>query len=160
MIERHKGPPRALNKPITREEVTKIINTTMNNKAPGKDNISVELLKYAPSVHNKIAEILNNMFEKHSEIDTGSAILVPLQKPPLKKKGPVKNLRPVNLLPVIRKVLSKVALRRSEENIERHLSKSQSAYRKGRSTTEVVWAYRWLLAKVQEYDMTIYVTGI
>ena len=27
-------------------------------------------------------------------------------------------------------------------------------------TTDIVWAYRWILAKVQEYDITIYVTGI
>ena len=27
-------------------------------------------------------------------------------------------------------------------------------------TTDIVWAYRWLLAKVQEYTITIYITGI
>ena len=159
VIERHKGPPKALNRPISGTEIIKTIQTMSNNKA--YVNIPVELMKYAPTtVHRKTAEILNNIFEKHVDIDTGSAILVPLQKPPPKKKGPVKNLRPINLLPVIRKVLSKLALRRSEPNIEKYLSKTQAAYRKGRSTSEIVWAYRWLLAKIQEYEMTIYVTGI
>ena len=27
-------------------------------------------------------------------------------------------------------------------------------------TTDIVWAYKWILAKVQEYDITIYVTGV
>ena len=160
-VERFIGPPRPLNQPITTDEVTKAVTTMSNNKAPGKDNISVELLKYAPTkVDEKIAATLNNMFEKHGNIDTGTGILVPLPKPPPKKRGPVKNLRPVNLLLVIRKILSKIALRRSEADIEQHLSHTQSAYRKGRSTTDIVWAYRWLIAKIQEYDITIYVTGI
>ena len=90
----------------------------------------------------------------------GTSVLVPLQKPPPKAKGPVKNLRPINLLLVIRKILSKIALERSGKDIGQHLSPSQSAYREGRATTDIVWAYRWLLAKVQEYDITIYVTGI
>ena len=27
-------------------------------------------------------------------------------------------------------------------------------------TTDIVWAYRWIIAKIQEYDITVYVTGI
>ena len=27
-------------------------------------------------------------------------------------------------------------------------------------TTDIVWAYRWMIAKAQEYEITIYVTGI
>ena len=108
----------------------------------------------------KIAQFLNGIFEYHNNINTGSGLLVPLQKPPPKKKGPVKNLRPVNLLLVIRKVLSKIALSRSEKQIDEHLSHSQAVYRKWRSTTDIVWSYRWLLAKVQEYNITIYITGI
>ena len=70
-----------------------------NNKAAGKDGIAVELLKYAPDVvFEKIAEFLNNIFEIHEDIITGTSVLVPLQKPPPKAKGPVKNLRPINLL--------------------------------------------------------------
>ena len=39
-----------------------------NNKAPGRDNINVELVKYAPEdVHKEIAEVLNNVFETNSD---------------------------------------------------------------------------------------------
>ena len=160
-VERFKGRARRLNRPITKHEVIKAIQHMANNKAAGKDSISVEMLKYAPDiVFEKIACHLNNIFELHEDIDTGAAVLVPLQKPPPKKKGPVKNLRPINLLLVIRKMLSKIALRRSGKAIDRHLSHSQSAYRSFRSTTDIVWSYKWIIAKVQEYDITIYVTGI
>ena len=160
-VKRFVGEPRRLNRIITKQEVIKAITTMANRKAAGKDNLAVEILKYAPDiVFEKIAEFLNRIFEKQEDVDTGSGILVPLQKPPPKTKGPVKNLRPVNLLLVIRKILSKVALNRSQKKIDGHLSYSQSAYRKWRSTSDVVWAYRWLTAKIQEYNMTIYITGI
>ena len=45
-----------------------------------------------------------------------------------KPEGPVKNLRPVDLLPVIRKVLSKGVLKRSEKAIEGYLSKTQAEH--------------------------------
>ena len=159
VIERHIGPPKPLNKPITGNEITKATSTMANNK--GYVHIPMELVKYAPqSAHNKIATLLNNIFEKHADIDTGSADLIPLQKPPPKKKGPVKNLRPINLLLLLRKILSKVGLRRAAEDIVNFLSFTQCAYTSGRSTTVIVWAYRWLLAKVQVCDIVIYVTGI
>jgi hypothetical protein len=56
--------------------------------------------------------------------------------------------------------LSKIGLKRAEGKIDRNLSPTQSAYRTKRSTTDIVWAYRWILAKVQEYDITMYITGI
>ena len=41
------------------------------------------------------------------------------------------------------------------------MSSSQSAYREGRSTSDIVWAHRWMCAKAQRYvGLTIYITGI
>ena len=136
------------------------MKTMSNNKAYVK--IPIELIKYSPySIHDKTADILNNIFAKHIDVKTGNADLVPLQKPPPKKKGPVKNLRPINLLPEIRKILSKTGLKRAEPATEMYLSQTQSAYRTRRSTGEIVWAYRWILANVQEYEgLTVHVTGI
>ena len=78
---------------------------------------------------------------------------------PGKPKGPVVNLRPISLLPIIRK-LSKITLERIKTKIESYLSQSQAAYRSNRSTTYIIFAYRWIIAKVQEWDITIYITGI
>ena len=54
-----------------------------HNKAPSKDKINVELIKYAPEeIYKEIANILNGIYERN---DTGikleSGILLPLQKP-------------------------------------------------------------------------------
>ena len=70
----------------------------------------------------------------------------------------MKNLRPITLLGVIQKILSKIFMDRTENKINKHLSQSQSAYRKSRSTTNVIWAHRWTAAETQV--QAIFITGI
>ena len=82
-----------------------------------------------------------------------------LQKPK-KIQEPVKNLRPITLLEVIWKKPSKVFMNNTERKINKHLSQSQSAYRKSKSTTDVVWTHRWMAAKTQMQDIAIFITRI
>ena len=141
-IEPFKDQPSALSKPITAGEVEQCANRMSNNKSAGDDSIPVELIKYGPpELKSEIANILNNVIQQHdhSETDIGKSILVTIQKPK-KTKGPVQNLRPINLLNVIRKILSNITLTRINNQINGYLSASQSAYRKGRSTSDIVWA--------------------
>ena len=132
-----------------------------NNKAPGKDNINVELIKYAPEkIYKEFVNILNGIYERNDTgIKLGTGTLLPLRKPK-KTEGPVKNLRPITLLEVIRKILSKIFMDRTEDKINKHLSQSQSAYRKSRSTTDVIWTHRWMAAKTQVQDIAIFITVI
>ena len=132
-----------------------------HNKAPSKDNINVELIKYAPEeIYKEIANILNGIYERNETgIKLGTGILLPLQKPK-KTQGPVKNFRCITLLEKTRKVLSKISMDRTEDKINKHLSQSQSAYRKSRSTTDVIWVHRWMAAKTQVQDIAIFITGI
>ena len=51
-------------------------------------------------------------------------------------------------------------MNRTDHKIDQYLSQSQSAYRQSRSTTDIVWAYRWIAAKAQKEDLKIYSTGI
>ncbi len=121
-----------------------------NNRAPGFDNISVELMKYAPrSIHKEVSEVLTEAIEQHINIDTGKGMIAPLEKPAKPMPGPAKNLRPITLLTVLRKTLSKIALARLKPKIEKYLHPSQSAYRPNRSTTDVMWSYRWILAQTE-----------
>ncbi|MEE8289617.1 MAG: reverse transcriptase domain-containing protein [Nitrosomonadaceae bacterium] len=147
--------------PISTEEVRQAVSRMSNNRAPGFDNISVKLIKYAPDdILTEISRVLTDAIETNKDIDTGIGLIAPLEKPAKPMPGPAKNLRPITLLAVLRKILSKVTLSRLKPKIEQYLSQSQSAYRPNRSTTDIVWAYRWILAKVQEYHIEIFVTGI
>lgn len=85
-------------------------STTIDAAEP--DGISAELMKYAPTeVHKFVRDILNDVLEHHEELDLGKGILVALQKLG-KSKGLVKNLRPVILLLIIRKILSNITSKR------------------------------------------------
>ena len=156
------GDPRPLENKITRDEVKAATKAMNNNKAMGDDGIPLELLKYGPDeLADSIANILNTVLETHnSEIQFGQSILLPMLKPK-KTPGPVKHLRPLNLLTSIRKTLSNITLNRIKGTVDNYLAQSQAAYRKGRSTTDVVWAHRFVAAKVQKYqDIQVNITGL
>ena len=104
--------------------------------------------------------IINKTFENHEDLDINNGILVALPKPG-KPKGPPQNLRPVTLLNSIGKVLSTIALTRIRPAVKKYISCSQSGFRPNRSTSDVVWAHRWISAKVLNYeDIEIDITGI
>ena len=152
--------PRKLIHPISNEEVTKSISKLNNNRSAGYDTITAELIKCGPEILQSIIKtILNNCFEQHKQIDIGKGILVALQKPG-KPKGPVKNLRPVILLPIIRKILSNIVLQRIKPKVEKYLSPSQSAYRQYRSTSDIIWTHRWITSRAQIVKEIVYITGI
>ena len=75
-------------------------------------------------------------------------------------KGPVTNLRPITLLNTIRKVLSLIVLKRTRKNVNDYLDPSQSGFRNGRSTSDVVWAHKWLISKAFAEEVDIFITGI
>ena len=128
---------------------TKAISSLKNNKSSGCDNIRSEHLKYAPiEIHTEIAELLNSTAENGEypkEIKIGH--LTPLPKPG-KPKGPVENLRPNVLLSILRKILAICVIRRIDERVRKFIiPNTQAAYTKGRSTTELIFAFKLLAEK-------------
>ena len=81
-------------------------------------------------------------------------MLILLQKPG-KPVGPLTSVRPIVLLSALRKTLSLVVLSRIATKVDNFLSLSQSGFRRGRSTADVVFGYRWLCAKAQRQRVTI-----
>ena len=159
-IEPFDGPPRPLNNEITVDEVDKNIKKLNNRRSPGFDHISAELIKYStPELTQCITTALNSIFENNKDQQVGKGILAPIQKAN-KTKGPKKNLRPITLLPILRKILSNITMSRIQGKIYNFLSENQSAYRAGRSTSDIIWAYRWICARMQVCDEEILVTGI
>ena len=117
--------------------------------------MNAEMLKQAPDdVHKMIAEILNTSVETDDYLK-----ITPLQKPP--KKGMMKkknNVRPITLLPIVRKILAMCVIERTRERLKHKIPKDQAAYQKGRSTTEQVFALKTLVEKAitsQNYNIII-----
>lgn len=146
--------PTTLHKPISFQETKEAIMKLNNGKSGGEDEIVPELLKYVGNnTIGEIVKVLNNMVEGRIE-DTecmGKGILITLQKPG-KPKGYPENLRPITLLNTIRKILSNIVLKRIRPKIEEFLSPAQAGFRKGRSTTDVVWTHKWLIASATTFQ--------
>ena len=91
-------------------------------------------MKHASNVVCKfIHDILKNVLEDHEELDLRKEILYVLQKP-VKSKSFIKNLLPVILLLIIRKILSNIASKRIKPGDDRNLSYPQITYLRRRST--------------------------
>ena len=162
MITSHVGDPQPLARKIEPSEIKNAVKRASNNKAPGEDEIQIDLIKYAPeNVFVEIANILNEAIEtRNSTIELGKSILMPIPKPG-KAEGPPKHLRPLNLLNCIRKILSTVTLNRIRKKVDGYISHTQAAYRNNRSTTDIVWAHRFIIAKVMKYQkQTVMITGL
>ena len=103
-------------------------------------------MKNSPEIVFKhIAQILNQIAEtgnKPLELSLGQ--LIPLPKPG-KPKGPVKNLRPIILLSILRKILAIIVVKRTFKTIRNEINITQAAYSPGRSTTELVYTFKTLI---------------
>ena len=144
-----------LTMPITPGEVQRAISKLNSGRACGHDDLPADLLKStADLIAPAIAAIFNDALEHHESLDIGKGVLILLQKPG-KPVGPLTSVRPIVLLSALRKTLSLVVLSRIATKVDNFLSPSQSGFRRGRSTADVVFGYRWLCAKAQRQRVTI-----
>ena len=149
------GVPSPLTMPITPGEVQRAISKLNSGRACGHDDLPADLLKStADLIAPAIADIFNDALEHHEPLDRGKGVLILLQKPG-KPVGPLTSVRPIVLLSALRKTLSLVVLSRIATKVNNFLSPSQSGFRRGRSTADVVFGYRWLCANAQRQRLTI-----
>ena len=106
--EAHQTSPKSLEKPIESSEVDAAIRKLKNQKAVGLDNLCAELLKHGPP---ELA------MARGDDLGLGLGKLVTLQKAG-KPAGPVQHIRPVVLLPLLRKLLSLIILERIRKPID------------------------------------------
>jgi hypothetical protein len=89
---------------VRETDVQKVIQSLKTNKAIGHDGIATRIIKGAKSLVKHITKLIN------LSIDTS---IVPenmkiAKVTPLRKNGPVKEFRPVAVLPILSKILEKV----------------------------------------------------
>ena len=145
---------------ITPAEIKRAIGKLNSGRASGHDDIPAELFKCsADLLAQPIADIFNDALEHHEPLGLGKGVLILIQKPG-KPKGPLTSVRPIVLLTTLRKTLSLVVLSRIAPKVDEYLSPSQSGFRRGRSTADVLFGYRWLCAKAQRQRVSIELLGI
>lgn len=140
----------------TMEEVRKAIKSLRNNKAPGNDNITAEMIKGGGEhlirlVHQLIVEI----WEKEEMPDQWNmAIICPIHKK--KDKTNCENYRGIALVSVVYKVLAKVIAMRLAPITEQILGDYQCGFRRGRSTTDQIFILRQIMEKCYEYNVDVH----
>ena len=120
------GVPSPLTMPITPVEVQRAISKLNSGRACGHDDLPADLLKStADLIAPSIATIFNDALEHHEPLDIGKGVLIFLQKLG-KPVGPLTSVRPIVLLPALRKTLSLIVLSRIATKVDNFLSPSQS----------------------------------
>ena len=159
-IEPWEGLNKALQQLITADEVERACMRLNNGRTSGKDGIYGEYVKYSGKVgYQYLAEELNLVFNSHQMLDAiGEGILIPLNKTGKSKK--VENTRPITLVNIIRKVLSNVVLERIYPTVDAFVTINQSGFRRSRSTSDIIWGYKWLISQVKKYQQEFVIMGI
>lgn len=141
---------------ILKEETIKAISTQKNDKAPGSDLVTNELLKMTlPVIAQKFTEIFNEIIEteKIPEDWTKSTIILLHKKG---DKGDIANYRPISLMSNVYKVFSKIILSRIAITLEENQPKEQAGFRRSFSTIDHIHTLRQILQKYKEYNKIYY----
>ena len=99
------------------------------------------------------------MNQIHNIDSIGESILTPLQKPG-KPVGPLMNLRPLNLLNGIRKILSVLALSRIQDRVNQYTGPWQCGYKTGHGCADIVWSQQMLISVMLRKHCQFYKMGI
>ena len=147
-----------MNQEPTHDEISQAINQINSGKAPGLDGIPVELLKMkSKNTHNVITELIvkcwNGTPVPQDWID---GTLLSLYKGK-GEKSICSNYRGITLLEAVGKVLSRILLNRLVKDIcPVAIPESQSGFRGGRGTIDMIFSARQIQEKCIEQRVPLY----
>jgi hypothetical protein len=127
-----------LTRPFTLEELDATIRDMKNNTVPGPDGFSIEFFKaFWPLIKGDIKEMLDKLHAGQLELwrlNYGVIILLPKVKPAIN----IKQFRPICLLNVIYKIITKTLTLRLTAVIDKVISPFQTAFIPGRNILDGV----------------------
>ncbi|KAJ0877963.1 putative RNA-directed DNA polymerase [Helianthus annuus] len=113
------------------EEIKVAVSECGSDKAPGPDGLNMRFIKkFWHLFEEDFLEVLN-AFHANGEFSVGSGSSFITLIPKLKDPVELKNYRPINLIGIISKVVSKVLANRLKKVIGSVVSESQSAFLEG-----------------------------
>ena len=143
-------------------ETINAIKSLKNNKSPGPDNLPSELFKEGGNTfHSKLHELVCLIWEREEvPVDFLTSDIVTIYK----NKGDrslCDNSRGISLLPVACKILTRIMLIRLVNSIaEIILPETQCAFRKDRSTCDMIFSIRQLQEKCNEHNLDFFAAFI
>jgi len=145
--------------PITEDEVSFAIKRLSNGRTKDFDDLYGEFFKYGCEVlTSPICIIINTIFLTQTPLEaTQISELFCLNKP--KGVPTAKNLRPITLMSIIRKIMEIIILNQIYPYLDAYISPNQSA-RRYRSTADIIWTYQYQTAFAERYNRIVYFLGI
>lgn len=143
-------------------EIEKAVNSQRNDKAPGPDHITNEMIKTSitiPENLQKLTRIYNYILKTECIPSQWTKSIIIL----LHKKGDrniIENYRPISLMSNIYKVFSKLILKRLSRIMDEQQPMEQAGFRAGFSTTDHMHVIKQLIEKCQEYGKVLYIAFV
>ena len=146
--------------PLNIDELESALESFKNKKAPGIDQIQIELIKYSPpSLRNRLLLLLNECWKAGSiPEDWKEAITLPIFK--RGDKNNCNNYRGISLLNSCYKLYAKILGSRVKSIMETLLLEAQHGFRKGRSCSDCIFTIVQLLEKRKEINLPLYIAFI
>lgn len=146
---------------ITKSECLKALKCFKNGKSPGNDGLGVEFYIY---FWNDISDLMMACYNKI--FDTGlltksqrQAIITLIDKKD-KDRTYIKNWRPISLLNLDFKIISKVLSMRLIKVLPELISNTQSGYMKGRQISDAIRTIIDIMEYVKEKEMPAMLIGV
>ena len=140
---------------FSEEEVTAAAQKLKNNKAPGLDNITSEMLENGGECSiESLTSLLNNCWQHQFVPEQWRKEMIVK----LPKKGSLSNCnkrRGIRKLSIPRKVLSIILLNRLKDSIDLKLREQQAGFRSNRSWSEQIFTLRNIIEQCTEFQQPI-----
>ena len=130
---------------LCKEEVRRLLNKMKNGRAPGVDELTVDMLKAAGDVGLEwLLRIMRAAWnQKRIPGDWEKGVIVPIFKKGDRKK--CGNYRGVTIMCHCAKLYEKVLESRLKADVEQDLREEQYGFRRGRSTIDLIFAVRQIM---------------
>lgn len=145
---------------ITYEELEEALRKTKNAKAPGEDDLSAEIYKYASfNFKRRLLKFYNNIWKtERIPEEFRNAVVVPIFK-----KGDMtkpENYRGISLLNTCYKIYAKILAKKTSEFAEGKMLECQNGFRGGRSCTDASFTVKLLIEKKIEHNQELHMCFI
>ena len=136
-------------------EVQQAIRNLKNGKTAGQDGISVEILKACgDETYNVLTDLFTRCLKQRNIPTSWKDAKVTI----LHKKGDqedLKNYRPISLLSIIYKLLTKIITKRLETTLDHAQPIKQAWFRKGYSTIDNIQVVQQITERCGEYEIPL-----
>ncbi len=146
--------------PIIVSEIVNALRLAKSDKAPGKDGVTMEMIRSAGERFWRALAVRFNCYLKEGKIPSqwkGSNTVL------LYKKGDkedLKNYRPICLLSHIYKLFTKIIVTRLSNDLDYQQPREQAGFRKNYSTMDHIFALTQLIERAKEYKLPLCVAFV